>query len=294
MRQRLEVDFNTPMILDGGTGTELTRRGWTIGSCLESWAIDHTGIVTEVQRGFIEAGAGVLLTCTFGANRFRLGAYGQSDQVAVCNRQLAEVALQSAKTTDTVIAGDIGPTGERYETMADDGFVAVSKAFQEQAEALITSGVDLLFIETMVSLGEAQAALRGCRKAIDILGMSVPIAVCLVFGDDLVTLDQADPEEVFSILSEEGADAVGCNCTPTGEKMIEIIRRFRASGDLPLIAKPSAGLPEVIDGVAHYPVSPEQFANDGLGLRAAGATWVGGCCGASPDHIRALSTALNR
>ena len=289
---RSKVDLNRPLILDGGTGAELAVRGWQLGSCLESWANEHPEVVAGVHREFVEAGAGLVLTCTFGANRYRLGAYQRAGHVRELNRRSVEIAREAAGSSGALIAGDIGPSGERYEMLAEDRFSSATHAYAEQARALIEAGVDLLYVETMLSLGEAQAALMACRRALDDLGVVLPVVVSLTFGDSLTLADRVGPEEVYAALRDEGADAIGCNCTPVGGAMVDLIQRMRTCGNLPLTAKPSAGIPRIVEGTARYPLHPDDLARLGKRLREAGASWVGGCCGASPAHIRALADAL--
>ena len=275
------------VILDGAWGTQLQLRGLPIGAQPDLWNLSSPDKVEEVARTYVEAGSQVILTNTFGASKFMLQKHGCEEKVQEINRVGVEISKRSAGNNAKVFAS-IGPTG----IMLMLGQVKpeeVFEAFKEQAEAQAEGGADAFIIETMSDIEEAVLAVQAAKTT------GLPVAVSLVFDsgkDKDRTMMGTTPEQAVSKLADAGVDIIGSNCGQGIEGFIPVCRRMRAVTDLPLWMKPNAGLPEMIDGQAVYRQSPEAFAEKALLLVEAGANFIGGCCGSSPDFIRALHAAI--
>jgi 5-methyltetrahydrofolate--homocysteine methyltransferase len=280
-------DFTEDVVLlDGAIGTELFRRGCPFDSCVEKWACEHLEVVTSLHRDYIKSGSRIIYTGTFGANRVRLEQYGLERESVVINRTLAEAARDCAPE-GVFVAGSIGPTGLAADQDSSFTDAKLRKVFAEQAESLVGVGVDLLVIETMRYYAEARAALQAAKEA-----CRLPIMVSFAFDENALTRDGYRAEDVAQQLSELGASAVGCNCSPEPSLMVDFIRRMKKTAKVPLLAKPSAGIPVASAGKLHYPYSAEDFVNQCRQLVNAGAQLIGGCCGTSPAHIALLKRSL--
>ena len=276
-----------PVLTDGAWGTELQKRGLAAGQPPEAWNLTHPDEVLAVGRAYVEAGSRILLTNTFGANRIRLAEAGLADQVQILNRRGVELSRQAAGAGVAVFAS-IGPTGKLL-VAGEVTPEQVRSAFEEQAAALAEAGADGLVVETMTNLEEARLALSAAKST------GLPVVVCMVFDSGRArdrTLMGETPETVARALEAAGADVLGANCGQGIEGFVDLCRRFRAVTSLPLWMKPNAGLPEWVDGRPCYTTAPEAFATHALELRAAGADFLGGCCGTNPEFIRALGRAL--
>ena len=276
-----------PVLTDGAWGTELQKRGLAPGQPPEAWNLTHPDEVLAVGRAYVEAGSRILLTNTFGANRIRLAEAGLADQVQILNRRGVELSRQAAGAGLAVFAS-IGPTGKLL-VAGEVTPEQVRSAFEEQAAALAEAGADGLVVETMTNLEEARLALLAAKST------GLPVVVCMVFDSGRArdrTLMGETPETVARALEAAGADVLGANCGQGIEGFVDLCRRFRAVTSLPLWMKPNAGLPEWVDGRPCYTTAPEAFATHALELRAAGADFLGGCCGTNPEFIRALGRAL--
>ncbi len=276
-----------PVILDGAWGTELQGLGLSPGACPDAWNLSHPDRVETVARRYVEAGSQVILTNTFGANRVALSSHGLALQAEAINRAGARLSRRAAEGGVRVFAS-IGPSGKLL-AMAQASEDELRAAFEEQAKALASEGVDALVLETFSDLAEARIALAAARTT------KLPVVACMVFdsgaGRDRTMMGNT-PEQVVRALAEDGADAIGANCGDGVERYVPICSRLRAATHLPLWLKPNAGLPKLVDGGFKYSVSPEQFAAGARALVEAGATFVGGCCGTSPAFVRALAQAL--
>jgi len=275
--------------LDGAMGTELMRRGLQVGDMPELWNLERPEEVLDVQRAYVEAGAQILLTNTFGGNRLKLRRAGIEDRLEEVNRRAAEIAREASEGR-ALVAGNIGPTGEfvePYGTFSEEEFYRI---FREQAEVLASYGVDLFVIETMADMGEAKAAVRACRE------LGFPVAASMSFdpaGGDFHTMMGVRPEEAARGLEEAGADLVGANCGGVGpDEMARVVGRMEEATRRPLFAEPNAGKPELVDGKAVYQLSPEAFVEGMRKVAEAGAKVLGGCCGTTPEHIRLLVREL--
>jgi len=276
-----------PVLTDGAWGTELQKRGLAPGQPPEAWNLTHPDEVLAVGRAYVEAGSRILLTNTFGANRIRLAEAGLADQVQILNRRGVELSRKAAGAGVAVFAS-IGPTGKLL-VAGEVTPEQVRSAFEEQAAALAEAGADGLVVETMTNLEEARLALSAAKST------GLPVVVCMVFDSGRArdrTLMGETPETVARALEAAGADVLGANCGQGIEGFVDLCRRFRVVTSLPLWMKLNAGLPEWVDGRPCYTTAPEAFATHALELRAAGADFLGGCCGTNPEFIRALGRAL--
>ena len=270
------------IILDGATGTELQKRGMPAGVCPELWCLENPDIIKDIHTSYLQSGAQIIYTCTFGANRFKLHQYGSTD-IRQINRQLARLARQTAGNK-ALVAGDIGPTGLFIEPFGRLSFEESLNAFREQALGLIEGGCDLIVIETMIDIQEARAALLAVKEIKDIFAIA-----SMTYEKDGHTLNGTDPVSALLTLQSLGADAVGCNCSTGPEKMVEFIAAMKPYATVPLIAKPNAGVPRLEDGKTIFDMDAGTFASFGRKLAAAGANMLGGCCGTTPAHIKKLA-----
>lgn len=276
-----------PVVTDGAWGTQLQARRLGVGEFPDLWNLTNPAQVEEVARAYGEAGSRVILTNTFGANRVRLAETGRAADAAAINRAGVEISKRAAAGRAAVFAS-IGPSGKMLmtgEVTAEE----LAEAFAEQAEALARAGADALVVETMSDLEEAQLALAAARAT------GLPVVACMVFDtgrDKDRTMMGQTPEQVAIALTSAGADVIGANCGQGIEGFAAIGRRLRAATDRPIWLKPNAGLPQLVDGRAVYTTAPEAFAAYVPNLVRAGANFIGGCCGTSPEFIRAIVNAL--
>jgi methionine synthase I (cobalamin-dependent) len=287
MSRLLEGLPPAPVISDGAWGTQLQAQGLGPGECPDAWNLTHPDRVGSVARAYVEAGSQVILTNTFGANRLRLAAHGLGDRAVEINQAGARLSRAAAGDRAKVFAS-IGPTGKLL-AMEETTEAELLAVFTEQARALAAEGVDALLLETFGDLDEIRPAIAAARAT------GLPVVASLVFGSGPArdrTMMGTTPEQAAAAVIAAGADAVGANCGNGIEGYIPICRRLRAATDRPLWLKANAGLPDMVDGKAVYHTSPEYFAARTLELIAAGATFVGGCCGTSPAFISAIKRTL--
>ena len=280
------MELTFPLILDGATGTELQKRGFTGSDCAELWTLEHPEAILEIQRGYVEAGSRILYTPTFGANRTKLEAHGIFNQVGDFNRRLAALSKEAAGGRAWV-AGDIAPTGLFLYPLGDTSFEELVDIYTEQAAALEEAGVDLFVIETMMTLAEARAAVLAVKSVSD-----KPVFVSFTCDENGRTLSGSDVTALLQIMQGMGVDACGLNCSVGPDEMVKQLKRLREIARVPLIAKPNAGVPEVVDGETVYCCPPAAFTAHLEEMAAAGVWMFGGCCGTDAGHIRALSEAV--
>ncbi|MBN2369645.1 MAG: homocysteine S-methyltransferase family protein [Vicinamibacteria bacterium] len=276
-----------PSICDGAWGTELQALGLAAGECPDAWNLSHADRVEAVARSYVEAGSEIILTNTFGANRLLLASHGLADQAADINRSGARISRRAASDRARVFAS-MGPTGKML-AMGETDEAELYAVYQEQAQALAGEGVDGLVLETFTDLNELRPAL-GAAKA-----TGLPVVACMVFDSGPArdrTMMGTTPEHAAAALVEAGADAIGANCGRGIAGYIPVCGRLRAATDLPLWLKPNAGLPEVVEGRSVYRMSPGEFAEKTRDLVQAGAVFVGGCCGTTPEFIAAIVKAI--
>lgn len=281
-----------PIIADGAMGTQLFAAGLQFGDPPETWNILHPDVIRGIQRRYIEAGAQIVLTNTFGGSRFRLAMHNLQNRVADLNRTAAILLRAEAEASgrQVLVAGDIGPSGEIFAPLGTLEYADAVEGFAEQAQALIAGGVDIIWIETMSALEEVQAALEGVRR----ISPDIPVITTLSFDTHGRTMMGVTPEQALHTLTEQGAAAVGANCGNGTDELLAAIQRMHAAGPrVPLVAKSNAGMPELVSGKAVYRATPEVMASYADEVYRAGARIVGACCGSSPDHIHAMADALH-
>lgn len=290
-REYLKKGF---VILDGATGSNLQERGMQAGDCPEAWILGHPDVFVELQKGYIEAGSDVLYTPTFTCNRIKLAEYGLKDRLKELTERLVGLSRQAIEESRTerkiYIAGDMSMTGEQLYPVGTLPLEDLIDVYKEQAQALYDAGVDLFAVETMMSLQECRGAVIAIKET---CGEDIPILVSLTFQDDKRTLYGTNPETAAIVLEAMGVDAVGVNCSTGPEKMIETVQRMLNVSSIPVIVKPNAGLPELVDGKTMYSMKPAEFARAMMPIVEAGATVLGGCCGTTPEHIRFLCDSLS-
>jgi methionine synthase I (cobalamin-dependent) len=271
-----------PVLADGAWGTEMQKRGVPVGECPDGFNLSRPESVAAVARSYVEAGSRVILTNTFRANRIALAACGMDRDILAINRAGVAISRQAAAGRAHVFAS-MGPIGKRLAA-GEVNEAKVLAAFEEQAAALAEGGADALLIETMSDVSEAALALGAARKT------GLPVIVSFSFD----TRKSLTPEQAARRMREEGADAVGANCGVGIAAYVPICRRLRSATSLPIWIKPNAGLPEMRNGNAVYGTTPEEFASFLPALAEAGADFLGGCCGTSPDFIRAAKVMVKR
>lgn len=276
------------IILDGATGTELAKHGMPVGVCPELWVYENPDSIRSVHRAYYEAGSRILYSPTFCGNRCKLAEFGLADRTAEINRGLARIAKENLP--DAFIFGDIAPTGRFVEPYGDLPFEEAVAVYREQAQALLEGGVDGFVIETMMDLQEARAAYLGVREA----APDHPVMVTMTFEASGRSLTGVHPVAALTALQALGVDAFGCNCSTGPEAMAEIVASLKPYARIPLIAKPNAGLPHLEGNRTVFPMNPEEFAANASLLHRAGASLFGGCCGTTPEHIAALTQAVER
>ena len=279
-----EILSQRVLILDGATGTLLQERGLPAGVCPELWCLEHTAITQDIHRSYSEAGADVVFTCTFGANRFKLQQYGIQDAYGI-NSGLARAARQAVGES-ALVAGDMGPTGLFIEPFGELPFDEAVAAYREQVQGLLAGGVDLFVIETMIDIQETRAALIAVRELTDAF-----VIVTMTYEAGGRTLGGTDPLSALITLQSLGADAVGCNCSTGPAEMIPLLAHMKPHATVPLAAKPNAGLPRLEGGRTIFDMDASRFAAYAPEFVAQGANLLGGCCGTTPEHIRSLRQA---
>jgi len=278
----------SPLLCDGAMGTLLYAKGIFINRCYDELNLSQPDLIRGIHREYLQAGAEIIETNTFGANSFRLARHSMADKVRDINRAGARLAREAAKSFDVYVAGSVGPLGTRIEPLGKTSFQEARAAFREQIEALVEGGVDLLILETFGYLEEIHQALLAARD----VSASLPLVAQVTIDEDGNCLDGSDPETFAPKLQEWGADLIGCNCSIGPVAMLDAIERVRAASSLPLAAQPNAGIPRSVEGRNIYLCSPEYMASYARKFVAAGVRLVGGCCGTTPDHIRAMKSAL--
>jgi 5-methyltetrahydrofolate--homocysteine methyltransferase len=278
-----------PVLTDGAWGTELQARGLAVGEFPDTWNLAQPERVFEVAKAYVAAGSQIILTNTFGSNRLRLEVDGFEGRLREINQQGVEISRRAADGRALVFAS-IGPTGKLLieETVSARMLQA---AFEEQARALADAGADALVIETMSDLAEARLAVEAARAT------GLPVVACMVFDsgkDNQQTMMGTTPEQAARSLAEAGADVIGANCGQGIAGFKGICQRLRGATDLPIWIKANAGLPRWVNHRAQYNISPEQFAAVIPDLVKLGANFIGGCCGTTPDFVRAARKVLAR
>ncbi|PID57768.1 5-methyltetrahydrofolate--homocysteine methyltransferase [candidate division KSB3 bacterium] len=282
LRQRLEQQV---FILDGATGTELQKQGLPNGVCPEQWVIEHPESILQVQQAYVDAGADAVFSCTFGANRLKLQEFGLADRVYEMNKALAQISRR-AVGPDKLIAGNMSATGRFVDPFGDLDFEEAVEVYKEQVRGLVDGGVDFFAIETMIDIQEMRSAVIAVKESCDL-----PIIASMTFSEDGHTLTGSDPISALVTLQSLGADVVGCNCSTGPDIMLKFIKQMKPCATVPLLAKPNAGLPKLVDGKTMFDMSSGQFASFVAEFIGAGANMIGGCCGTSPAYIQKVVEA---
>ncbi len=271
------------IFLDGATGSNLQEKGLVAGICPETWILEHPEALIELQRAYVAAGTNILYAPTFTANRVKLAEYGLQDRLDEMNHKLVALSREAADGK-AFVAGDITMTGQQLAPIGTLDFEELVAIYKEQIASLVGAGVDLLVVETMMSLQEARAALIAAKETCDL-----PVMVTLTFETDGKTLFGTDPATAMVVLQSLGASAVGVNCSTGPEEMAVVVASMKAVAQVPVIAKPNAGLPKLgADGKTVYDTDADSFGVQMKCLAKAGATIMGGCCGTTPAHISML------
>ncbi len=283
---------NGPLVTDGGWGTQLQLRGLPLGAAPDLWNLEEPNKVASVATAYVEAGSDVILTNTFGANKFLLARHSAADKVVEVNRRGAEISKQAARACQerTVrVFASMGPTGIIL-MMNQVSEEEVYNAFLEQAMGLKEGGADAIVVETMSDPQEACAAIRAAKTT------GLPVVASMTFDSGKKkdrTMMGTTPEKAVELLSQAGADVIGSNCGQGIDGFIPICQRMKAVTELPLWMKGNAGLPEMVDGKTIYHQTPELFMEKAKLLLEEGASFIGGCCGTSPDYIRELRNLVD-
>jgi homocysteine S-methyltransferase len=293
-----EFFADRPVLADGAMGTVLYARGIFVNRCYDELNLSDPNLILGVHEEYLQAGAEILETNTFGANRFRLARHGLAGKMAEINAagvRLARQAVERLKEKqapkseiDAWVAGSVGPLGVRLEPLGKTGLDEARAAFAEQIGILAQNGVDFLIIETMPALNEAHEALEAAKA----VAPHLPVLVMVTVDDESECLDGASPAQAAALLTEWGADAVGVNCSTGPATVLTAAEAMRAATALPLAAMPNAGVPRAVEGRNVYLCSPEYMASFARKAVAAGVQIVGGCCGTTPNHIRAMRSAI--
>ncbi|NLK28945.1 MAG: dihydropteroate synthase [Clostridiales bacterium] len=279
------------VIMDGATGSNLQKRGMPSRVCPEQWILENPSAIIELQREFLEAGSDILLAPTFTSNRIKLAEYGLDNKIAEINQGLVELSEQAVqsyreKTGDRreiYIAADLTMTGEQVFPLGALTFDELVDIYKEQLSYILTRKIDLIVIETMMSLQECRAALLAVKETCDL-----PVIVSLTFEENGRTLYGTDPKTAVLVLQSMGADAIGINCSTGPDKMHGILSEMKTYAHIPIMVKPNAGIPELIDNQTVFPMDPKEFSLEMERLVEEGANLIGGCCGTTPNHIKAM------
>jgi len=284
-RERLQK--NEAIVFDGGVGTYLYEKGIFINTCFDELNLINADIVTEVHRDYVNAGADVIETNTFGANRFKLAPHGLETKVYEINLKGAQLAKAVAKQ-DVLVAGSIGPLGIQIEPLGKISYDEAKEAFKEQAKGLIDGGVDLIILETFLLVAELAQAIRAVRE----LNPDIPIMAQMTINDDGNLLSGAPLESFAKAVDGTSVDTIGLNCSVGPKAMLDALETLKTLTALPISVQPNAGLPQNIGGRNIYMTSPEYMAEYAKRFIQTGASIVGGCCGTNPTHIRAIRRAV--
>src|SRR5215470_12628029 len=283
-----------PVLFDGAMGTLLYSKGVFINKCYDELNLTQPDLIRNIHNEYLNAGADVIETNTFGGNSFRLDRHGLVDKVGEINRKGAALAREAAdafnlkKAASVLVAGSVGPLGIRIEPLGKTSREEARESFRQQITALVEGGVDVIMLETFGYLEELHQAILAAREA----APALPLVAQVTIDEDGNCLDGASPETFTAKLNDWGADVIGCNCSVGPVAMLEAIERIRRLTDKPLSAQPNAGIPRSIEGRNIYLCSPEYMASYARKFVNAGVSLVGGCCGTTPEHIKAMKSAL--
>jgi len=278
----------SPVLCDGATGTLLYAKGVFINRSYDELNLSQPELIRELHHDYLQAGAEIIETNTFGANAVRLARHSMADKVRAINLAGAALAREAAKSFDVWVAGSVGPLGIRIEPLGKTSFEEARGAFREQIAALVEAGVDLIILETFGYIEELHQAMLAVRD----VNPNIPLVAQVTMDEEGNCLDGSTPETFAPRLKDWGADVIGCNCSVGPVAMLDAVERLRAATTLPLSAQPNAGMPHSVEGRNIYLCSPEYMASYARKFVAAGVRLVGGCCGTTPEHIQVMKSAL--
>ena len=277
-----------PILCDGAMGTLLYSKGVFINRCYDELNLSQPDLIRGIHHEYLQAGAEIIETNTFGGNAFRLARHSLADRVTDISLAGARIARDAAKSFDVWVAGSVGPLGIRIEPLGKTSREEAREAFRQQIAALVQGGVDIIMLETFGYLEELHQAVLACRD----VNSKIPVIAQVTIDEDGNCLDGSDTETFTTRITDWGVDVVGCNCSVGPVAMLDAVERVRAATSLPLAAQPNAGVPRSVEGRNIYLCSPEYMASYARKFVSAGVRLVGGCCGTTPEHIRAMKAAL--
>lgn len=276
-----------PLLLDGATGSNLMAAGMPRGVCTETWILKHRDILKELQQSYVNAGSRVLYAPTFGANRMNLSLHHLEDHIKEMNDALVSLARESAKDM-AFVAGDITTTGKMMEPAGDLTYETAFEVYKEQISYLSQAGVDFIIAETMISIEETLAAVDAASQVCDL-----PVLCSMTVEADGSIFSGGNAVEAALALESAGASAVGINCSVGPDQLVSVVRNIKEAVSIPVIAKPNAGMPVIDDkGNAVYSMGAAEFAKHMKVLVENGASIIGGCCGTTPEYIKAVAEIL--
>ena len=286
-REEFQTQIKFPLLLDGATGSNLMAAGMPPGVCTEIWVRDHKDVFLRLQKAYIEAGSQVIYAPTFGGNRISLSMHGLENEIEALNKTLVSYSLEAADDK-VLVAGDLTTTGKMMAPAGELSYEQAFEVYQEQIHYLAEAGVDLLAVETMISIEETLAALDAALSVCDL-----PVMCSMTIESDGSLFTGGNIFEAALALESAGASAVGINCSVGPEQLVAIIRTLYETVSIPVIAKPNAGMPVIDDlGQAVYNMTPQDFALHMKTLVDMGASIVGGCCGTTPEFIHRMAEIL--
>ena len=285
-KQFREFVENHIVLLDGATGTNLQKAGMPVGVCPEKWILEHPQVMIDLQMEYIKAGSNIIYAPTFSGNRIKLAEYGLEDKIQEMNHALVALSKEAVAKQGHrgYVAGNLTMTGQMVYPMGPMHLEELIDVYKQQVTYMLEAGVDLFVVETMMSLAESRAAVLAIKETCDL-----PVIVSLTYNEDGRTLYGTDPKTAVITLQSLGVDAVGINCSTGPMEMIPLVEQMKAYANVPILAKPNAGMPKLVNGETVYDMSPEEFAQAGRLLVDAGANIIGGCCGTTPEHIKVLA-----
>lgn len=283
MHQIMEAFQQQILVSDGAMGTMLQARGLAAGGSPEVLMLEDPQRILDIQTAYAKAGARIIETNTFGANRLKLAEFGCQDKVREINALAVGLAREAAGS-QSFVAGIVGPTGQFPRPIGSVPFLELKEVFAEQIQALSLAGVDMIYLQTFSDLGEARAAYLAARDV-----TTLPVAVSLTYDAKLRTLTGTDPQTCATVFSALGADMLGVNCGFGPQEMLPVLDSYRKTCSLPLLAEPNAGLPVLLEGKSVFPMSPEEMADYVPMMLELGVRCIGSCCGSTPEHTRAIA-----
>ena len=289
IKEEIKKQLNKrPLLLDGAMGTMLQTYGLKSGECPEEWNISHPQVITKIHQEYINAGADIILTNTFGGSKIKLSNFGLGNDMVKINESAVNIAKEvinkeRGSQKRIFIAGSVGPTGKILEPYGDLKVSEVYKNYQEQVVILEKVGIDLIILETFYDLEEIRAALKATKENTNLM-----VIASMTFDQNLKTIYGIDPEKAVAVLENEGADGVGANCGTGPEVLYEVLEMMKKVSQTYLLVEPNAGIPELINKKIIYPASPEIMAEYTEKYIQLGVNIIGGCCGTTPLHIKAM------